>query len=82
MKTVMLNDVKKGAELVMTGGRIAKMADNKKGLVRMVEVMAVNGWYHEFGSVYGHDILLADGAQVVLSDAQKKASKNVKAFGF
>jgi hypothetical protein len=80
-----VNDIKKGTEIIMTGGRYGKMMDNKKGNIRMVEV--TNGAFGpEIGSIYAKDILEAevDGMfeVVELSDRQKDAAKRITAFGF
>lgn len=55
------NDIKAGAKLVLTYGRKGTMRDNKKGIRRVVEVMNP---FHEIGSVYINEILLANGEQV------------------
>lgn len=66
------NDIKKGAKLVLTGRRTATMVDNKKGIIRMVETDAVNGWVNEIGSVYINEILLADDEPVGITPAHQK----------
>lgn len=66
------NDIKKGAKLVLTGRRTATMVDNKKGIIRMVETDAVNGWVNEIGSVYIHEILTADGEPIEITPAHQK----------
>lgn len=82
---MLINDVKKGMAITMTHGRVGKMADNKRGNIRMVEVTnGVNG--AEIGSIYAKDILtvktISGWEAVMLSPAQVKAAKNITAFGF
>ena len=51
------NDIKKGAELVLTGGRTATMFDNAKGIIRMVKTHATGDFFEEIGSVYADEIV-------------------------
>lgn len=82
---MLVNDIKKGMAITMTGGRYGKMMDNKKGNIRMVEV--TNGMFGpEIGSIYSKDILTVEVngkmEPVELSDRQKDAAKRVTSFGF
>jgi hypothetical protein len=54
---MLTNDIKKGAKLVLTGGRCATMYDNAKGIIRMVKTDDTNGYYEEIGSVYADEIV-------------------------
>ena len=71
------NDIKKGAKLVLTGHRTATMMDNKKGIIRMVETDAVNGWYNEIGSVYVNEIVLADDQAVEIVPTHRKQLERI-----
>ena len=48
------NDLKEGIKVHLDNGWDAKVADNKKGNIRVCEVY---GLYTETGSVYSHDIV-------------------------
>ena len=83
---MLVNDIKKGAKLVMRGtGWNATMADNKKGVIRMCDV---EGVCREIGSVYVWDIAqvlnpaTGQWEPVALSEAQLKQKGVVKGFGF
>lgn len=54
---MLTNDIKKGAKLVLTGGRCATMEDNAKGIIRMVKTDETNGYFAEMGSVYADEIV-------------------------
>lgn len=75
---MLVNDIKKGAELLLTGSRRAVMADNARGVIRMVKIKPENGWFEEFGSVYVTEIVrvMNPATQawepVALSPAQSK----------
>lgn len=69
---MLTNDIKKGAKLVLTGGRHATMVDNKKGIIRMVETDDTNGWVAEIGSVYINEIQSADGERAEIAPAHAK----------
>jgi len=56
MKT---NDIKKGQRVTLRNGWNGTMMDNRKGNTRLVEV---EGVYTEIGSVYAHDIVIAQSA--------------------
>lgn len=56
MKT---NDIKKGIRFQLRNGWYATMMDNLKGNTRMARV---EGYETEIGSVYSHDIMLAETA--------------------
>ncbi len=77
-----INDVKKGARLVMSGGRTGEMFDNKKGITRMVKIDAVNGFYGDIGSIYVDDIISADNVPVELSPANAKKLAGIRSMGF
>lgn len=77
-----INDVKKGARLVMSGGRTGEMFDNKKGITRMVKIDEANGYFPDIGSIYVDEIISADNVPVELSAANKKRMANVRSMGF
>jgi hypothetical protein len=77
-----INDVKKGARLVMSGGRTGEMFDNKKGIIRMVKIDEANGYFPDIGSIYADEIISADNVPVELSAANKKRMANVRSMGF
>ncbi len=79
MKT---NDIKKGTRFRLANGWYATMADNMRGNSRLAEV---EGIYTEIGSVYAHDIVLAEGWGGVFQEsehtpAQVKLRAIVEAF--
>ena len=80
---VKTNDIKKGTRIKLANGWYATMADNMRGNTRMAEV---EGFFTEIGSVYSHDIVLAqiDGKweTVEHTKSQKELRKRVQAFGF
>jgi uncharacterized Fe-S cluster-containing protein len=81
---MLANDMKKGTivRLRYTGWR-ATIMDNAKGLIRMADV---EGYAHEMGSIYVHDIAYvetADGPEPVeMTTAQAKQDAKIRAFGF
>lgn len=54
--TVYANDLKKGDRVVLTGNREAIVQDNKKGIIRCMEVLGKYGWFHETGDTYADEI--------------------------
>lgn len=52
---MLTNDIKEGMEIIMTQGRVGFMRDNKKGIVRTVEVK-VPGQGTDVGSCYIYEI--------------------------
>ena len=62
--TVKTNDIKKGAKIksVQLGVPVTGiMLDNKKGNTRLVDVKGSEvGLFDEMGSIYSHDIILAE----------------------
>jgi hypothetical protein len=81
---MLANDMKKGTivRLSSTGWR-ATIMDNKKGLVR---TMDVEGLFREMGAVYVQDIAYVetpDGPEPLeLSPTQAKNAARIKAAGF
>ena len=76
MKT---NDLKKGDRVQLRNGWFATVQDNLKGNTRY---LTVEGFSHETGSVYAHDIVLkinVNGINEAIehTDAQIKLSKLV-----
>lgn len=83
MKT---NELKKGVRVKLRNGWEADIADNAKGNTRMAKVY---GFETEIGSVYSHDIVLAqspiDGkswVKVEHTPAQIKLKASLAAVGF
>lgn len=74
------NDIKEGMEIELTHGRKGVMRDNKRGIIRTVEV-EVPGQGTDIGSCYINEILfvLVDGKPVLneLTDAHKKKLANI-----
>ena len=54
--TILTNDLLKGQEVLLTGDRIAKIVRNQKGTIKDIEVLAINGFYNEFGTCYVDEI--------------------------
>ncbi len=54
--TVYANDLKKGDYVVLHGNREAIVQDNKKGVIRNMEVLGKHGWVHETGDTYADEI--------------------------
>jgi len=79
---MLINDVKKGARLEMSGGRTGEMFDNKKGIIRMVKIDEANGYFPDIGSIYVDEIISADAEPVLLSAANTKAMSNIRSMGF
>ena len=84
---MLTNDIKKGTPLLLTGlfgmgNREGVMADNAKGIIRMVEIKETNGHYPDIGSVYIDEILEADGNPVEIAPAHKKKLEAIRASGF
>lgn len=69
------NDLKEGTEIRLTQRREGTIKDNKKGIIRVVEV-AVFGQGFDVGSCYVNEIILAkiNGVweSVELSDSHEK----------
>ncbi len=80
------NELRKGTEVFLLGGRKGKLLDNKKGIIRCVQI--TEGGYPEAGSVYVWEIHSAilpgsDTIQpVALSSAHAKKRKVIQACGF
>lgn len=55
-KTVTTNEIKKGHRIMQRNGWFGTMVDNARGTIRMAEV---EGYVTEMGSIYAHDIVLA-----------------------
>ncbi len=64
IRTITTNELKKGARVRLANGWYATMADNCRGTIRLADV---EGLYREIGSVYSHDIVLAQ----VLSEGRE-----------
>ena len=62
---ILANDLKKGDRVVLHGNREAIVADNKKGIIRCMEVLEKHGWFHETGDTYADEIkgLIVNGAK-------------------
>lgn len=85
------NDLRKGERVRMPGlfglgPRYGTMADNLKGVTRMVAVEESNGHFPDIGSVYVDEILAVerDGewVAVTMSPAHAKKRNAIAAFGF
>jgi len=78
MKT---NDLKSGTRIRLRNGWFGTLKDNKKGNIRFAEV---EGFYTELGSVYSHDIALAEVGgewiEVEHTPAQLKLREQVAAL--
>jgi len=78
---MLANEIKRGARVLLRNGWQGEMADNMKGLTRMVKVF---GDYTEIGSVYTADIaeVSVNGfwEPVELSPAQQKQDAKRKAW--
>jgi len=79
MKT---NDIKKGQRVWLRNRWAGTMMDNMRGNTRLVEV---EGHFTEIGSVYAHDIVMAqdaDGERQIIehTPAQIKLRKTVERF--
>lgn len=83
MKTILSNDIKKGAEIVLKNGWTATIMDNKKGNIRLAQV---RGFCIEIGSIYVHDIAVVtqdnEVFTVALTEKQQSLKKQVNALGF
>jgi|TARA_R100000789_G_scaffold27784_1_gene30824 hypothetical protein len=88
--TVKTNDIKKGIKIksVQLGVLVTGiMADNKKGNTRLVDVKGSEvGLFDEMGSVYSHDIILAeiDGVwkSVEHTEKQLNLKRQLKSMGW
>jgi len=88
--TVKTNDIKKGTKIksVQLGLSVGGiMADNKKGNTRLVDVKGSEvGLFDEMGSVYSHDIILAeiDGVwkSVEHTEKQLNLKRQLKSMGW
>jgi hypothetical protein len=73
---MMINDIKAGMQLEFYDGRRGEMADNKRGIIRTVEIYAEGGWFNDIGSCYVNEIKSVKVGdtweKVELSDAHKK----------
>jgi hypothetical protein len=78
---MLYNELKKGHAILANGFK-ATMYDNKKGAVRMVEILSnVNGM-PEIGSCYISGITDRDGKPFEMSKAQEKTMKAIRGAGF
>jgi len=87
MKTVNMNEVKKGTKFTHKDGRTGELLDSKKGNIRLVKIQSFfSPDDYDHGSIYIKDIssVIIDGeyCKVVQSPVQKKRSNMVSAFGF
>lgn len=70
------NDMKEGMEITMTGGRKGWIRDNKKGIIRTVEV-EVPGQGSDFGSCYINEIRTVNGELHEISKAHLKQLSSI-----
>lgn len=59
------NDIKKGTRIRLRNGWFGTMMDNMKGNTRVVDV---EGDFREMGSVYSHDIVMAQNGPELVWD--------------
>jgi hypothetical protein len=64
------NDLKKGDKVLLTGGRLATVMDNRKGICRCIHVQERDGWYGDMGDVYAWEILAKLPADTDLATVQ------------
>jgi hypothetical protein len=70
-------DIKKGMRVRLANGWYGTMMDNMRGTTRLVEV---EGHYTETGSVYSHDIIVAQtptGWEAVVHTAKELQCKEM-----
>jgi hypothetical protein len=85
------NMLKKGTRVLLTGGRMGTIMDNRKGIRRMVKIEERDGFYGDMGDVYVDEItmevaqfpsgMIGDivvGAAVVLSPAHAKQMGKIR----
>jgi len=53
---MLANDIKEDMELMFYDGREGRMVDNKRGIIRTVEIYGKNGFFNDFGSCYINEI--------------------------
>ena len=54
---MLVNDIKEGMRLRFYDGRRGEMKDNKRGIIRTVEIYGNNGWFNDIGSCYVNEIM-------------------------
>ena len=80
---MLANDIKEGFEVRMTHGRRAIMRDNKKGIIRVVEV-EVPGQGTDVGSSYIDEMVYArkseehDWEEVEIIESHRSKLKNIR----
>jgi hypothetical protein len=74
---MLINQVRKGAEILFKDGRKGIMMDNARGITRVIEVQVL-GQCPDIGSCYVDEIYSADGEVVTLSEGQIKKLNMVR----
>jgi len=84
------NDLKKGTKVLLSGGRMGTICDNRKGIRRCVKIEERDGWFGDMGDVYVDEVLatvddfpddpckLHIKEQVDLSPAHKKQMAKIR----
>ena len=72
---MLINDIKSGMNIRLTHNRKGVMRDNKRGIIRVVEV-EVPGQPSDVGSTYADEIIAVEGPngweEIEITPAQKK----------
>ena len=79
--TVNVNDLKKGAEVILRNSWKARLEDSRKGQTRMATVF---GFVTEMGSIYATDIMYAivDGKTMKVEHPEKYIKNKMVRHGF
>jgi|1_EtaG_2_1085319.scaffolds.fasta_scaffold10515_1 hypothetical protein len=74
---MMINDMKKGDKVIANGFE-AEMADNKKGMIRMVRVLHNVSGHGEIGSVYMFNVTDRNHNPLDMTPTQQKQAAAIK----
>jgi len=82
-ETVMINDIKKGATVRLFDGRDVVVADNKKGMIRMITCDVIGFEpMQETGSIYAYEWAFVkvegDWIEVSMTPAQHRQARIVQ----
>lgn len=78
---MLANDMKEGMKVTFWDGRTGVIRDNKRGIIRTVEIDARNGFFNDIGSCYISEISSCEGEKLELTPAHKKQLERVGQYG-
>jgi hypothetical protein len=79
---MLTNDIKDGMRIRFWDGRTGVMRDNKRGIIRTVEISATGGFFNDVGSCYINEIAEVEvGHQWVKAEITTSHAKQLAISG-